>query len=351
MNLADIFYDPKRNSSFSSASKLSKTSGVPLSEVKAWLSTQRAYTIHAPRKTKFKRRKVIVGGGIFETLEMDLIDMSRFAQANSGTRYLLCVIDAFTRRAFVRNQTSKSGPTTMKALSSILERIASLGGTPYAIGCDSGSEFFNRSVTALMKRKGIRLFSSYNKDIKSSLIERFNRSIQTRIYKFMTHWHTDAYVPVLQHFVDSYNNSHHRTLGMAPVDVTPANSERVWMKIYWHRDHALKRPKFETGDYVRVSKIKNIFAKGYLPSYTERIYVIVTRHETVPWTYSLREHDSDDVIVGKFYEQEMIKASLPDEYVIENILRYRKRKGIKEALVRWLGYTDPTWEPVSALKT
>ena len=349
-NLGDIFYDPKKGAAFSSASKLSKSSGVPISAVKEWLRTQRTYTVHAPRRKNFKRRKVIVGGGILETFEFDLIDMQRFSRANSKTRYLLCVIDAFTRRAFVRTQTSKSGPATAKSLSSILAEIDALGGKPYSIGCDSGTEFYNKNVKSLLKRKGIKLFSSFNKDIKSSLVERFNRSLQDKIYKFMTYWHTDAYVSVLQHFVDSYNNTRHSTICMAPVEVTPANSEKVWMRIYWHRDHSVKKPQFQKGDYVRVSKIKNIFAKGYLPSYTERIYIVTARHDTLPWTYSLREQHSGEAIFGKFYEQEMIKTSLPDEYVIENILRYRNHKGVKEALVRWLGYADPTWEPVSALK-
>ena len=168
------------------------------------------------------------------------------------------------------------------------------------------------------------MYSIHNEG-KSVVAERFIRTLKTKIYKYMTLVSKNVYIDKLDDIVNEYNNTYHRTIKMKPVDVKD-NTYIDFKKDVNDRD-----PKFKVGDHVRISKYKNVFAKGYTPNWSEKVFVIKNVKNTVPWTYVINDLNGEEII-GKFYEKELQKTN-SQEFRIEKII---KRKGDK-SYVKWKG--------------
>ena len=119
---------------------------------------------------------------------------------------------------------------------------------------------------------------STNNEEKSVVAERFIRTLKSKIYKYMTSVSKNVYIDKLNNIVDEYNNTYHNTIKMKPIDVKD--------NTYINTDKEIndKNPKFKVRDHVRISKYKNIFAKGYTPNWSEEVFVIKKVKNTVPWT-------------------------------------------------------------------
>ena len=141
------------------------------------------------------------------------------------------------------------------------------------------------------------MYSIHN-ERKSIVAERFIRTLQTKIYKYMTLVSKNVYIDKLDDIVGEYNNTYHRTIKMKPVDV----KDNTY--IDFKKEVNDKDPKFKVGDHVRISKYKNIFAKGYTPNWPEEVFVIKKVKNTVPWTYLINDLNSEEII-GAFYEKEL----------------------------------------------
>ena len=153
---------------------------------------------------------------------------------------------------------------------------------------------------------------------KSVVAEIFIRTLKGEIFKHMTAISKNVYFDVLDDIVNKYNNTIHRTIKMKPIDVT-SNSFAEY-----NEDSNKKDPKFKVGDHVRISKYKNIFAKGYAPNCSEEIFVINKIKNTVPWKYVINDLNGEEV-TGSFYEKELQKTN-QKEFRIEKI---PKKKGDK----------------------
>ena len=152
----------------------------------------------------------------------------------------------------------------------------------------------------------------------------------------MTHRRTNRWIDILDDVMHSYNRSHHRSIGMAPIDVTSENEDEIARRLYPPKPPLKYR--YEIGDRVRIVKYKDVFQKGYLPNWTDEIFEIVDRYPTFPVTYGLKDLAGED-IKGKFYEQEIQKVTkTDDEKEVEKILKTRKRRGQVEYFVKWRGY-------------
>ena len=126
------------------------------------------------------------------------------------------------------------------------------------------------------------------------------------------------YIDKLDDIVKEYNNKHHTSIKMKPVDV----KDNTY--IDFKKEINNKDPKFKIGDYVRISKYKNIFAKGYMPNWSEEIFMIKKVLNTVPWTYVINDLNGEK-ITGTYYEKELQKTN-QQEFRIEKVL---ERKGHK----------------------
>ena len=142
---------------------------------------------------------------------------------------------------------------------------------------------------------------STNNEGKSVIAERFIRPLKNKIYKYMNSISKNVYIDKLDDIVKKYNNTYHKSIKMKPVDI----KDNTY--IGFKKEVNDKNPKFKVGDRVRISKYKNIFAKGYMPNSSEEIFIIKKIKNTVPWTYVLNDLIGEEII-GIFYENELQKT-------------------------------------------
>ena len=173
--------------------------------LRPWLSEKDAYTLHKPVRRHFKRRCVVVGGSN-QQWQADLVDMSRLKKSNDGTTFLLTVIDVFSKRAWCIPLKNKSAASLVAAFTQLLRERS-----PITLQTDKGSEFLNRSLQKLLKQYGVHHFSTHNKETKASIVERFNMTLKTRMWRYFTKSQSVRYLDVLQDFVRSYNKTYHRS--------------------------------------------------------------------------------------------------------------------------------------------
>ena len=141
------------------------------------------------------------------------------------------------------------------------------------------------------------MYSTYNEG-KYVVAQRFIRTLKNKIFKHKTLISKNVYFDVLDDIVDKYNNTVQRTINMKPTDVTGDSY------VEYNEDFNKKDPKFKVGDHVRISKYKNIFAKGYAPNWSEEVFVVSKIKNTVLWTYVISDLHGEE-ITGSFYEKEL----------------------------------------------
>jgi hypothetical protein len=203
---------------------------------------------------------------------------------------------------------------------------------------DKGTEYLNSTFQSMLKRNDIHFYTSENEDLKAAVVERFNRTLKTKMFKYFSYKNTLKYTDVLDDLLHSYNNTYHRSIGMTPSQVDTSNENTIAKRLYPIKPKP--KWKFDVGDKVRISKAKRVFKKGYLPNWTDELFTIVERFPTHPVTYALKDYGGED-IKGKFYEFEIQKVIKEDDvYDVEKILKTRKRKGKTQHLVKWKGYPD-----------
>ena len=188
---------------------------------------------------------------------------------------------------------------------------------PNKIWVDKGSEFYNAYFKKWLRDNDIVMYTTHNEG-KSVVAERFIRTLKSKIYKYMTSISKNVYIDKLDDIVDEYNNTYHTTIKMKPIDVKDNTYINTSKKIN------NKDPKFKVGDRVRISKYKNIFAKGYMPNWSEEVFVIKKIKNTVPWTYVINDLKGEEII-GTFYEKELQKTS-EEEFRIEKVIRQKGDK-------------------------
>ena len=254
---------------------------------------QLADELHKPIIRKFKKRKVYSSfkDNIWGA---DLADMQLLSKFNKGFTFLLRVIDIFSKYAWVIPLKDKKGISIVKGFQKIINNSKR---KPNKIWVDKVSEFYNNSFKKWLKDNYIVMYST-NNEAKSVVAERFIRTLKNKIYKYMTAISKNVYIDELDDIVKEYNNTYHTSIKMKPVDVRD-NTYNDFKKEINNRD-----PKFKVGDHVRISNYKNIFTKGYMPNWSEEIFIIKKIKNTVPWTYVINDLTGEE-IVGTFYENEL----------------------------------------------
>ena len=243
--------------------------------------------------------------------------MQSLSKYNKGIKYLLCAIDLFSKYAWVVPIKDKKGTSIVNAF----QKIISEGRKPNKIWVDQGSEFYNNYFKDFLKINNIEMYSTHNEG-KSVVAEIFIGALK----KNLTY---DSYFKKCLFWCVKYNNTVHRTIKIKLLEVT----DGYYPEYNENSMHSNKKdPKFKVGDYVRISKYKNIFAKWYTPNWSEEVFVINKIKNTVPWTYVISDLNGEE-ITGSFYEKELQKTS-QKEFRIEKVL---KRKGDK-LYVKWTGY-------------
>lgn len=332
--MESVYYDPSQPGSYGGLRGLLRYGKGKLRDTKDWLRAQEAYTLHKPLKRKFIRRKTLVPG-LGHLWQMDLIDLTGLSKFNDGFKYILTIIDCFSRFAYAMPLLNKSGHEITKVFSSFVDREGVQ--LPTYVHTDKGNEFVNSQFLGYLRNRGVIHYYSESEN-KASLVERFNRTLKERMWRYFTHHRTYRYVDILQKLVDSYNRSYHSSLKMAPSRVTFKNQKQIFRILYPPKKTKGHSFQFRVGDTVRISKNKGIFSKGYMENWSHEIFTVETRIPTDPPTYKLRDGDGES-IKGEFYEPELQKVKKSDDvYRVEKILKTRKKRGKTQHFVKWLGY-------------
>lgn len=286
--------------------------------------------LHKPARRNYTRRHVDIRG-LDETWQADIVDMSSYARQNSQHKFLLTVIDIFSKFAWAIPLRSKSGRDTTIAMKSIFNQ----GRIPKNLHVDRGKEFYNSQFEALMKRHNVNMYSTYS-NLKASICERFNRTLKNKMWMQFSLRGMYKWMDILDSLVTEYNNTVHRTIREKPKNVNRTNEREILQRIFRQRRlSAKKSQKFKIGDNVRISKFKNVFEKGYTPNWTTEIFTIRRVKRTNPTTYNLKDH-RNETIAGCFYEEELQKVKYSDIYLVEKVVRKRGNR----MLVKWLGFDD-----------
>ena len=223
--------------------------------------------------------------------------MQSLSKKNKGIKYLSCAIDLFSKYAFVIPLKDKKGISIVNAFNKIKKQS---NREPNKIWVDQGSEFYNHNFKKWFSDNNIFMYSTYNEG-KSVVAERFIRTLKNKLHKHMTATGTNVYYDVLDDAVSEYNTNH-STTNMKPIDVK--NNKRVYID-----EHNKKDSRFKVGDRVRISKFKNIFAKGYTPNWGKEIFFVDKINDTVPYMYNLKDLNGEEII-GSFYDKELQKSIL-----------------------------------------
>ena len=300
--------------------------------IKQWMASDKTYTLHRKSFKQYPRNKVIAYD-IDNIWQIDLCDMQNIKNFNHQIKYLITCIDIFY--AWVVPIPNKLATTVVTGLKKIIgER------KPDKIQTDEGKEFLNKEMEAYLFENDIQLYV-LRSEMKASVIERYNRTLKEKMYRYFTFSNTKRYKDVLSDIVSSYNNSYHRSIKMAPIEVVQENKEQVRRNLYGLLESQLEKPiffKFDIGDYVRISKYKNIFQKGYDPNWSREVFEIHEKLPRIPPVYKIKDLEDEEVL-GVFYEQELQKVNFEkSNRIIDTIVDTRQKNKKKKFLVHWLNY-------------
>lgn len=285
------------------------------------------HELHKPIRKNFKRRHV-VAFNIDDLWQADLVEMDSgnlkgISKINKGYKYLLTIIDVFSKFAWAIPVKDKTGKNIVDAF----EKIFRNGRNSKNLQTDNGKEFYNKDFQELMKKYNINHYSTFT-ELKASVVERFNRTLKEKMWKKFDLQGNYRWVDLVSKLVGEYNNTVHRTIKKKPIEV---NEKNYKIGTIVSNDKA----KFKKGDKVRISKLKGLFEKGYTANWSTEIFEIEDVIHSNPITYKLRDLNGEEV-KGNFYEQELQKTKFPDVYLVERVLR---KKGDK-VFVKWLGFDN-----------
>lgn len=293
--------------------------------------------IHKNVRVNFPRRSVLLKD-IDDLWQADLIDMQALSKFNAGYKYILVVIDCFSKYAWAFPLKQKTKEIVCKEFQTLFTK----GRYPKNLQTDMGTEFYNNVFKKEIEKYRINHYSTYSTK-KASIVERFIRTLKTSLYKEFSLKGNYKWIDgTLENKVFKYNHTFHRTVGIPPARINHKNKEIILQRYINNSlcKKVLTRKRFGVGDFVRISKYKGCFEKGFTPNWSTEIFKITKVQHTNPTTYLLEDAKSRPIL-GAFYSQEIQKTAHPEVYLVEKVL---KSKG-NRVYVKWLGLpsTENSW--------
>ena len=297
-------------------------------------SQQLAEELHKPITRNFRKRRVI-SYGVDKIWAAVLVEIQKYSKWNKGIKYLLTVIDVFSKYGWIEPLKDKKTESVSLAFDHIFKKSKR---KPEKLWTDKGSEFVGKHFKEFLKTHYIKLYHTENEE-KSSIVKRWNKTMKNKMWKMFSANNNTVYWDKLDKLVDDYNKTYHSSIEMTPTEASKKENEnKVFANLYGDLIYLKpKNPKFSIGDKVRLSKYKRrVFDKGYTPNWTEELFVVDKVMLTKPVTYYVVDLLGEKV-EGSFYEKELQKAK-QQTFRIEKVVRRDNKK--KKALVKWKGYSD-----------
>ena len=357
--LEKIYFDPAHPASFEGPLRLyqyvKKEGKYKLShgQIKRWIQKQESYSRNKGVKRSFQRGRVIVAG-IDDQFDADLASFASYADENDGYKYLLAVIDIFSRYAWVKPLKDKTSKEIVAAFDSILSE----GRIPRRVRSDAAKDFTSAGFKNYLEDKGITQMITHSEK-QANYVERFIQTLKSKLYRYMIEKNSPRYIDILPKIVDSYNRTWHSGIQSEPINVNKTNERKLWWQMYWPKepyDRKLKKKRripynFKEGDKVRTTYTRKAFQREYDARWTAEIFKIKRRfmrqgqpiYTVVDWY--------DHPVEGTFYQHELQKVEAADDdlFKVESILRYKGRGKNKQALIKWKGWPKKfnSWIPAS----
>ena len=242
---------------------------------------------------------------------------SPFSRSNKCYKYLLTVIDVYSKYGWIMPLKTKTGKEVAQAFRKLFHN-----GHPSCLWTDKRTEFYNRQLRGVLEANNVMLHSTENEE-KSSIVERWNRTMKNIMWKYFTVNSTQKYIDVLPSMIDKYKSTYHRSIKLTPSNArNPSNYQGMHNALYGNVRKATS-PKFHVGDKVCITRKKGTFEKGFTPNWTEELFTINSVKATNPPTYTLKDQLGEPVR-GSFYEQEL-QLSVQEIFRIELVLRKKKK--------------------------
>ena len=248
-------------------------------------------------KQKFPRRRVI-SRFPFELFMADLIEYKQYKFVNRHYSYILLLIDCFTRVVYTAPMKRKDAQSTTEAFESIFSKFDQF---PINLVTDDGKEFFNNQVKNLFLTYGINHYSTPTKTkMKASLAERAIRTIKSRLQKIFILNKSQRWIDVIDQVVKNYNNTPHRSIGMAPSEVNDSNRKRVYKRLYPNESISVVC-KLREGDKVRKIIEKKEFEKGYTQNWSTEVFIVSSVRQSNTVCYYKIKTLNNKPVPGIFY--------------------------------------------------
>jgi transposase InsO family protein len=348
--LKRIYFTPKEGASFTSPSALLsevKRRGkykFSIHQIQDYISEFESYTLARQRRQKFKKIPFVLKY-LYQMVQIDLVDMSKFSKENDNMKYWLTLIDCFSRKAYIHPIKDKKTETVTNAFLNIVKNI------PYKIystHSDLGSEFTSKLFRKTLKDLEIEQIFAFS---HSSIIERFHRTIKSKINRYFIYKNTFKYIDILDLLLNSYNNTHHRAINLRPNDITRKNQFEVYQYIISkHPKPSIKAYKLKLNEAVRISFERRVFDREMGERFSRETFKIRKRYRHYNINLYMIDDCNSDIIIGSWYENELqsVREKVENLYEIESILKQRGNM----ALVKWRYYPEKcaTNIPISQIK-
>ena len=344
----DKMYHSDQAFSYGGKKNISDNNNISNKEIEERLEHNDIYTRYRQYKKPRKYSPIYVYKKR-ELFQADLVSFNnpQYVEANDGFKYLLTVIDVFSKYAWgfpLKDKTCES------SLISFANLLSVCGEKPEKLQTDRGSEFICAKFKKYLKDQNIHHYLSYS-DRKCPVVERFNLTIQQILYKILDKEQSFKWIDFLDQAFKIYNSRTHSTIEMSPNEGEKAENEdlvrRRFIKKYNKVGTRPPKAKFKVGDTVRIWKYKRVFDRGYNEQFTAQYFRVRKVLRNLPVIRYKLEDIHGEKIIGSFFENELVPFKGIDSYNIEIIDSKGSGKN-KKYLVRWIGWPDKFNEWISA---
>ena len=289
---------PNKQEQFDNIYKNLEIPGAFTDKIKIYLRKNQTHSLHKTKRINFPRRQIVTNfpGQI---LQSDLIDMQKFSNTNGGYKFILVVIDCFSKFLWCQALKNKTGKETADKLKTI---FANMKYPVQSLIFDQGLEYVNQYVKSLLDERGIHWYHIMSKH-KASSAERVNKTVKQIIWKNFTEFNNKKWAVKLDEIVDNYNSTYHSTIKMPPKNVTWKNRKSIFKKMFPHIKDRINC-RLKKNDQVRVALYKGIFEKGFTQNWSKDIFRIEKQFQRnkVCW-YRLKDSNRHIYPKGKYFYQ------------------------------------------------
>lgn len=301
-----IYTNPQHHAAYGGSRALQKATGLPSKTVKKFLNKNATFRKFKKNVTKFKRARIYAPSLAF-VYQADLFELQKLSRSNNGYRYIVLVVDCFSRMVYARPIKRKTAELVAAAMRDIFDGIEKSGilSEKVLLGSDLGTDLWNTEVDKVYDHFNINHYA-LRKPKKASLAEISGRYLLDRLYKHLDATNSKRWIDDLQKFVAAKNNRPNKRLGLAPAQVDDGNQTAVYKRLYPHILGPTQTP-IELGQKVQLALDRMPFSKSFAGYFGSKWYKVIRAHNYDGiYRYTLADDEDDQEMSGSYYREELL---------------------------------------------